>query len=287
MMTAPQVSMLPGGRRLHLQHGPIDLIVEAFGAPGEVQAAYEQAAEAFKPVLNRLVECLAVLRNPLQTGENLNGPVATRMADAVRPHDNIFVTPMAAVAGAVADHILAALTAGRDLERAYVNNGGDIALHLTPSTAFSAAVVNRPDAPAIDGVAEITHAMPVRGIATSGWRGRSLSLGIADAVTVLAPTAAAADVAATLIANAATADDPAIRRQPATDVDPDSDLGDRLVTVDVGPLTPRTVEKALAAGQSAANAMRAAGLIHAAILSLAGQTAISAPPEFTQPQIAA
>ena len=42
----------------------------------------------------------------------------------------------------------------------------------------------------------------MRGIATSGWRGRSFSLGIADAVTVLAATAAEADAAATVIANA-------------------------------------------------------------------------------------
>ncbi len=38
---------------------------------------------------------------------------------------------MAAVAGAVADHILAAMIAGRRLAKAYVNDGGDIALHLT------------------------------------------------------------------------------------------------------------------------------------------------------------
>ena len=41
---------------------------------------------------------------------------------------------------------------------------------------------------------------PVRGVATSGWRGRSHSLGIADSVTVLAATAAMADAAATVIA---------------------------------------------------------------------------------------
>ena len=35
--------------------------------------------------------------------------------------------------------------------------------------------------------------MPHRGVATSGWRGRSHSLGIADSVTVVARNAAAAD----------------------------------------------------------------------------------------------
>lgn len=280
MSSAPHMARLPDGRRLHLQHGPIDLIVEAFGAPGELEAAYEQAKAAFEPVLNQLVECLPALRKPLQSAAAVTGPVAIRMAEAVRPHRDVFVTPMAAVAGSVADHILAAMVEGRDLTRAYVNNGGDIALHLACGTSFAAAVVNRPDAPAIDGIAEITDAMPVRGIATSGWRGRSLSLGIADAVTVFAPTAAAADVAATLIANTVTADDPAIRRTPATDIDADSDLGSRPVTVDVGPLAPETIRMALASGQATAAAMRAAGLIHASVLSLAGQTVLDGPPEF-------
>jgi uncharacterized protein len=83
-----------------------------------------------------------------------------------------------------------------------------------------------PDNPRMPGAIEITRDMPVRGIATSGRHGRSLSLGIADSVTVLAATAAAADAAATLIANAV--DLPghaAVRRAPACSLDPDSDLG--------------------------------------------------------------
>ena len=41
-----------------------------------------------------------------------------------------FITPMAAVAGAVAEEVLGAMMRAAELERAYVNNGGDIALHL-------------------------------------------------------------------------------------------------------------------------------------------------------------
>ena len=119
---------------------------------------------------------------------------------------------MAAVAGAVADEICAAMAAAGDLDRAYVNDGGDIALHLTPGTAITAAIAARAGLP--DRVT-IAHADPVRGIATSGWRGRSFSLGIADAVTVLARTAAEADAAATLIANAVDLPGhPAVARAP-------------------------------------------------------------------------
>ena len=95
----------------------------------------------------------------------------------------------------------------------------------------------------------------IGGIATSGWRGRSLSLGIADSVTVLAQNAAAADVAASLIANAITISSPAITRQPAASLVPDSDLKDRLVTVDVGPLSADEIDHALAAGAGLARQM--------------------------------
>ena len=73
------------------------------------------------------------------------------------------------------------------------------------------------------------------GVATSGRHGRSFSLGIADAVTVLARTASQADAAATIIANAVDLPGhPAVRRMPANELQPDSDLGARPVTRDVG-----------------------------------------------------
>ncbi len=117
------------------------------------------------------------------------------------------------------------------LSRAYVNDGGDIALHLTPGESFSIGMVERPDSPSLFGTARIQSAHPVRGIATSGWRGRSFSLGIADAVTVLAATAAQADAAATIIANAVNLPGhPAIIRAAANEIAPDNDLGNRPVT---------------------------------------------------------
>ena len=220
-------------------------------------------------MLQRLVDELALLRTPLG-GERPEprGPVARRMVAACWPHRRVFVTPMAAVAGAVADEMLAALVAGRALETAWVNNGGDIAVHLAPGAALSLGVVARIDAPAIDATARLDHAMPVRGIATSGWRGRSRSLGIADSVTVLARDAAAADVAATLIANEVTLDDPAVERRPASALDDDSDLGDRPVTVAVGALPQAAVAEALDRGARRARAMRRAGQIAAAMLVL-------------------
>ena len=61
-MSGPQAAMLADGRRLHLNHGPIDLIVEAFGATQEREAAYAQAAERFQTILTELVDELPALR---------------------------------------------------------------------------------------------------------------------------------------------------------------------------------------------------------------------------------
>lgn len=267
--------LLPDGRRLHLAEGPIDLVIEAFGPAAAVAAAHAAAIAAFRPILTDLVGELPMLRRPMALPPPaVRGAVAARMVAAATRHAGVFVTPMAAVAGAVADQVLAAIARVPGLARAYVNNGGDIALYLAEGQCFTIGAVSRLAAPAIDAVATIDAASAVRGIATSGRGGRSFSFGIADAVTVLAADAAAADVAATLIANAVTCASPRIRRAPASSLDPDSDLGEREVTVAVEPLTAAEIAEALAGGAAAAGRMLAAGLIEAAFLSLADRNRI-------------
>ena len=243
-MTGPQATVISGGR-LHLHHGPIDLIIKAYGRGVEAHAAMDQAQDFFQTVLSDLSSMLPTLRRPVHAGIQAGlGPVADRMVQAVARHSG-FVTPMAAVAGAVADATLAAMIQGRQLDRAYVNNGGDIAIWLAPGTTLTAA-----GGPGLTDQITLSASAPSRGLATSGWRGRSHSLGIADAVTVLAATAAQADVAATLIANAVDLPGhPAIARVPAKDLSPDSDLGTRPVTTDVGQLGASDITRALAAGR--------------------------------------
>jgi uncharacterized protein len=253
---------LPDGR-LHLQHGPIDLIVEAFGAKDEVDRAYRQAIDRFGDILPTLVSELPMLRLPVGDAYPLlQGPVARRMVEAVWPHRAVYITPMAAVAGSVADEMLQAMLAGRTLDKAYANDGGDIAFHLSEGHELKAGIF----VDALDGVVRLSHERPVRGLATSGWGGRSFSRGIADSVTVLAATAAAADAAATIIANAVDADHPAIERRPACELDPDSDLGELLVTTNVGALPAAIIDRALERGAAEA---RRLGL--SAALCLQGQ----------------
>lgn len=265
------IRMLPDGHRLHLHDGPIDLIIEANGAPRAISVAYEAAARRFVSILDELCGELPLLR----TGARKNsmhprGVIAQRMFAAVEPYcEDCFITPMAAVAGSVAEEILEAMTAAATLDRACVNNGGDIALHLADLQSYKIGLVELPDRPSLFGSLEITAADPVRGVATSGWRGRSFSLGIADAVTVLADCASAADAAATMIANAVNLPDHSgITRVPAREISPDSDLGDLRVTRGVEPLSQSEIERALNNGFEVATLLREKGLIHSAALYL-------------------
>jgi ApbE superfamily uncharacterized protein (UPF0280 family) len=264
---------LPDGLRLHLQHGPIDLILWA-DPPGRA-GAYARAEARFATVLEELVVELADLRRP--DPPRLKGAVARRMQCAVAPFAPAFITPMAAVAGAVADEIIAAMAGEPGLVKAHANNGGDVAFHLAAGESVTAAMAG--------GQVTISAAAPWRGVATSGWRGRSHSLGIADAVTVLATNAAAADAAATLIANAVDLPGhPAITRRPASELAPDSDLGVRPVTVAVGPLTEAETNDALDRGAAEAALMRDRGLIGAACLSLNGRTRLVGAEALAEPE---
>ncbi|MBI5322519.1 UPF0280 family protein [Bradyrhizobium sp.] len=286
MRRPPQIALLADGKRLHLQDGPIDLIVEAGGREADVRASYEAAARRFTGLLDELCAELVQLRkaaDPART--ELKGVIARRMYTAVAPFaPDCFITPMAAVAGSVAEEILGAMLAAAPLDRAYVNNGGDVALHLAGREQFTVGLMDRPDAHGVMRTMTVDADDPVRGIATSGRHGRSFSLGIADAVTVLAGTASQADAAATVIANAVDLPGhPAILRVPANALQPDSDLGDRLVTRDVGALTEQETEVALAAGALCARQLLAAGLIEGAALRLLGETVVIGAREIVAP----
>lgn len=273
------VARLSRDGRLRLIQGPIDLIVTAEGPSEAVSGAYARARAAFEPILATLCSELPRLRAP--SGPAPKGAVARRMVGATEAFAQafattisatpLFVTPMAAVAGSVADHVLAAmLCSGHGLRRAHVNNGGDIAL-WTGADPLVLAVCEDPLRRAPGARASIGAESGIGGVATSGWRGRSHSLGIADAVTVLARDAAGADAAATLIANAVDLPGhPAVLRTPARDIAPDSDLGARAVTTGVGTLSASEVTQALDAGARVAQDFRDRGLIRAACLALAG-----------------
>ncbi|MBL8708269.1 MAG: UPF0280 family protein [Rhodospirillaceae bacterium] len=280
--------MLPDGRRLHLQDGPIDLIIGADGSRNAIAAAYDAATARFATLLDELCAELPLLRQP--TGTDAQSETGRRMVAATFPYAaNEFITPMAAVAGAGADTILAAMLKVAPLTRAYVNNGGDIALHLAGDASYRIGMIADPRTASLCGNITLRAGDGIHGIATSGRHGRSFSLGIANAVTVLAADAAAADAAATLIANRVDLPGhPAITRIPADTLQPGSDLGGRLVTRAVGPLSRDDVQRALASGARFADRLLQDGHILGAALHLADETrmlgvapinALSLPPE--------
>ena len=270
-MTA-QAALLPGGR-LHLSHGPIDLVI---GADGARDLAFRAGFDRFGTILSELTAELPLLRRPVSTKPN--GKIARAMYRAALPHADGLTTPMICVAGAVAAEVLSAMVDAADLTRAYVNNGGDIALHLTEGARFDVGIAGL-DGRSL-GTVTIRSSDPIRGIATSGQGGRSQSLGIADSVTVLARSAAMADAAATRLGNAVDLPaHPAIRRSPANQLHDDSDLGAALVVTHVGPLSPADVSHALNAGATAAQGLRDRGLISGAALFLRDQHTVIGLPE--------
>jgi ApbE superfamily uncharacterized protein (UPF0280 family) len=265
--------------RWHFQHGPMDLVIQVEGEAGAVAAAHEQAWQRFAGLLQELVQELPTLRAQVTEACTLQGVVARRMWAACQPLSADFITSMAAVAGSVAQEIVDCYAHG-GITRAWVNNGGDIALHLAPGQAATVGVyadiaaldaLQLREGLVLDGQIRIDSEMPVRGVATSGWRGRSQSLGIADSVTVLARTAAQADAAATLVANAVNVKDARIVRQPAWQVRDDSDLGDLAVTVLVPTLPARMVQAALQQGLAKAQALQSQGHLWFALLTCQGQ----------------
>ena len=258
----------------------MDIIIGAEGSAAALDAAHEAAWQRFAGVLDELVQELAQLRLPVQQQCPLRGRIARRMWQACQPFSSSYITPMAAVAGAVAEELVGCYDRA-GVDRAWINNGGDIALYLAPAQSVRVGLyadLARLDAQALrsgirsDGQFAVTSQMPVRGVATSGWRGRSFSLGIADSVTVLAETAAVADAAATVIANAVDVPDARIVRRPACELKDDSDLGEMVVTVDVPPLEPKLVQQALHAGLLRAQSLQREGLIWSAALVCQRQT---------------
>jgi ApbE superfamily uncharacterized protein (UPF0280 family) len=279
-MTAQRAAL--DKNRWHFNHGPIDIVAEAYGDPYAVAAAHDAAWARFVHVLDELVRELPLLRLPASDNMRPRGVVARRMWSACAAFSPMFITPMAAVAGSVAQELIAFYDRP-GIERAWINNGGDIALHLAPGQSARVGVyadLARFDwrdtgILTTDGQFEIKAGQPVRGVATSGWRG--FSLGIADSVTVLAATAAQADAAATVIANAVDVDDAAIRRRPASECKDDSDLGDIRVTVDVPSLALSQVKSALDTGAVCAKVLQKGGLVWAALLVCQGQWRLVEP----------
>src|SRR5258707_14794252 len=97
----PAARLLADGR-LHLQHGPIDLIIEGFGEAAEVTLAYRQAWQRFQDILPTLVTELPLLRRQVDDDHpGIEGPAARRKLAACQPPAATLLTPVGGGSGGV------------------------------------------------------------------------------------------------------------------------------------------------------------------------------------------
>ena len=276
-----EVNWIHRGRSLQLRCGPTHAVASCSGSPEAMHRAYQKLVDRFAEIIPELVGELNWLRTELPYDiAQLNGRIARAMYTACEPYRGERITPMSAVAGAIAEHLLHLMSSEHGICKAWVNNGGDIALYLTGDERFDCGIHETLHRSEHDAIFRLAAHDGIGGVATSGrvcsgQGGRSFSLGIADAVTVLAETAAMADAAATMIANRVDLPGhPAVARIRADQIEPDTDLGDRPVVVEVSLLTRRETEQALSNGTEYAHDYMQRGLIHGARLCLNGQSRI-------------
>ncbi|KKM09827.1 hypothetical protein SY88_16675 [Clostridiales bacterium PH28_bin88] len=261
--------------KILVDHGPVTMTIEAAVGGNPLTEAAEAGARVAVSLLGELAAHLHVARQAvgqLDPGlDHAYPPVLSRMVAAVRRLGEADFTPMAAVAGSFSDLVKdAAVAAGAG--RVVVNNGGDIALHLGDgSQRFRVGIISDLASGQVTHAVDILPGQGIRGIATSGLGGRSLTKGVASAVTVLAEVGSLADAAATAIANATDCQDPAIERCLAEELDPLTDIRGHLVTRRVGCLGAAAVEAALSRGLERSRRLYQQGMIKGVVLFVQGR----------------
>jgi len=268
------IHRLQGGSVL-AECGPMRLVISAFvGKLPQPDMAVRAAEESFL-FLEAVAEQRPGAGRPLRSAvaEGKNALVA-RMIESVDLVGDEDLTPMAAVAGTIADAVADFLFA-RGMTKVVVENGGDLAVRLQGDESVTVGLRSAVDAKEISHVITLDPGRSSWGVATSGLGGRSLTRGIASAATVVAKTASLADAAATAVANASYVEDARVLRRPAEEVDPYTDIPGLLVTEKAGPLGDTT--KSLALGQAVrrAEALISKNIILAAFVAVQGKEAMT------------
>ncbi|MCS7281208.1 MAG: UPF0280 family protein [Desulfobacterota bacterium] len=224
--------------------------------------------ERVKSILSELRDVLPLLKVKAYLIKKTSAlpDVAKKMINACMLVDGKTLTPMAAVAGAVSDVLIERVIEDWDVDFAYINNGGDISAYSKRKTYFRIKVADINSSTLIDPIFVLSGLERV-GVATSGFGGRSFTLGICDLVTVFAESGAIADASATFICNATYVDSPSVKKKRAKDLDPLSDL-DEEVVVFRGKLTYPEMKKALESGLDVAYKLKKSKVIFDAYLRI-------------------
>jgi len=248
--------------------GPMRLVIRAWNKKQPQTKLARRAAEESISYLERIARCRPLLSRPIPDIEDLPGDeLALGMINSTRAIGDHDLTPMAAVAGTIADAVANWLFE-REATRVIVDNGGDIAVRLAKGESVTVGVRPRVTSWHISHVINLDSDHSAWGVTTSGVGGRSLTRGIASAVTVLSTRASVADAAATAIANACFVKDDRIIQQPAAKMDPISDLKDIPVTTEVGPLSSEKVLAAIKSARQKAEDLSDKGIILGAFIAL-------------------
>jgi ApbE superfamily uncharacterized protein (UPF0280 family) len=261
-----------------LDYGPMQMTLSAFCGKEPLGQEIMDAAMYAKYLLAELAPCLRVAKLP--AGEIKQCPtspeVLAMMIDAVKRCPDPSLTPMAAVAGSIADKV-ADFLVQRGATKVMINNGGDIALRLAEGESVKVGITSDLNSRAVSHIIEVESVSQVGGIATSGLGGRGFTKGIASAVVVLGVNCRLADACATLVANHTFSPDPEIKQVRAEKLDPDTDICGHLVTAALGRLQPKTWQQALHNGLTQAREVVEQGIIYGAVIFAGGQ--LAAVPE--------
>lgn len=202
--------------------------------------------------------------------EDIKDPLVLKMINSVVELGDEDLTPMAAVAGTIADAV-ADFLFERGMTKVVVDNGGDVAIRAHRDAPITVGI--RPDVNdrAVSHVIGLDPSIPSHGVATSGLGGRSLTRGIASAATVVARTASLADAAATAVANASFLEDEQVWRRPAEELDPYTDIPGLDITVKVGPLSEEKKSMAVSKALRRAEELVRRELILGAFVAVQGK----------------
>ena len=229
-------TVLPGGNVL-AESGPMRLVISAsIGKVLQTTTALRAAEESFGFLERVALHRKFLGRHFLDRREEIKDPLVLRMINSVVTVGDEDLTPMAAVAGTIADEV-ADFLFERGMTKVVVDNGGDVAIRADRDAPITVGI--RPDVGdrTLSHVIGLDPDLPSYGVATSGLGGRSLTRGIASAATVVARTASLADAAATAVANASFLEDEQVFRRPAEEMDPYTDIPGLDITVKVGSLS--------------------------------------------------
>ncbi len=266
-MTDKIIKKLEDQTGVMAQNGPMRISIQAWDKKKPDLKMALNAAEYSFTCLAQVAQHHEILKQQHDHLPKGLAPIPRAMVESVKATGEKDLTPMAAVAGSIADAVADWLF-NRGMSRVIVNNGGDIAIRLAENETAKVGIRTDIKSPVISHVVQLSSRYPSWGVNTSGLGGRSLTRGIASAVTAFARTSSLADAAATSIANACFVQDNSIVQVMAQEVDPLTDIRGILVTVKVGQLKKDCITQAMNKALKKAEHYIETGIIQGALIAV-------------------